>query len=200
MKNIIFKYYTEFWKTISPKFLNTIFFMVLMWQCLQMTTTYQKPIWKRDLLFIFRNIFVMPLWSKLSKVHLWKEVSPSLMHISTVSFWNLGEEKLIFVWLFNRTELKIIFFPCPKKGWDRVDYINNSSSIMCTRMPQFKRCATLCNSECECRMMPSTKGNQLVMWSTYWNSFISFEAIEVSQTDQQQKYWGEICFLCKKRT
>lgn len=123
LKDIIFKYYTEFWKTVFQRFwiLSFLWYWcdsIYKWP--QLT----KSLFEKELLFIFRNIFVMPLWSMYQSFS-YLMFSPSLMHISMVSFWNLGGEKLIFVCLFNRTELKILFSPCPKKGWHHVRYINH---------------------------------------------------------------------------
>lgn len=94
---LIFKYYTEFWKPVFPNVLNPVFFMVLMWQCLQMTTAYQKPTWKRDLV-IFRNIIVMPL-SSMDPSFSYLIFFTFLSAYSHGVFWKLGGEKLTYVCL-----------------------------------------------------------------------------------------------------
>lgn len=122
---LIFKYYAEFWKTIFQRF------WILSFSWFWCDSIYKWPqliksLFGKELLFIFGYIFVVPLWSVYQSFSC-LIFSPSLMHISMVSFWNLGGEKLILVCIFfNRTELKSLFFPCPKKGRDHVGYINHS--------------------------------------------------------------------------
>lgn len=58
---LIFKHYTKFWRTVFPKVLNTVFFYGSELTMFTNDHSLSKASVKKRL-FIFRNIFVMPLW------------------------------------------------------------------------------------------------------------------------------------------
>ena len=134
-------------KTGFPKVLNTVLFMVLTWQCLQMTTAYQKPIWKRDLLFIFGTICVMTLcfmyrdFPYLSCLTFFPENFQSV-------FLEIGRAEVNILFVQPRTESKRILSMFQKMLESRC-HINNrrSSSIMASAWISKELSTSGCSSE-----------------------------------------------------
>lgn len=97
-------------KKVSQRFRVLSFFMVPMWHCLQMTTTYPKPMWKRDLSLIFRTTFVMSLWWRYGDFSMSILFNP-LHWRFPVSFWKLGGVKRMFCSFVCSTENHIKMYP-----------------------------------------------------------------------------------------
>lgn len=114
LKDILLKPCSEIWgkkkKKVSQRFRVLSFFMVPMWHCLQMTTAYPKPMWKRDLSLIFRTIFVMSLWWRYGDFSM--SILFNLLHWRfPVSFCKLGGVKRMFCSFVCSTENHIKMYP-----------------------------------------------------------------------------------------
>lgn len=183
-------------KPVAQRF-EYVLFTVLMWQGLCVITAYWKPIWKKDLLFVFRTTFVMTLLSMYR----------SFPYLSCLTFFpedfqsvvlerGSGELNILFVQL--RTESKYILSMSQKRLQLHCPISNRRSSSTMGDSPNLLRDEHLwTSSEHRCHMRPRAKD----WWyssNQHWNHFILTEAAKVSQTAPQQQCWGENCFLLEK--
>lgn len=143
-------------KTGFPKVLSTVLFMVLMWQCLQMTTAYQKPIWKRDLLFIFGIICVMTLcfmyrdFPYLSCLTFFPENFQSV-------FLETGRAEVNILFVQLRTESKRTLSMSQKMLESRC-HVNNTRSSSIMESAWISKEMSTCGCSSEHRMPHEAKG------------------------------------------
>lgn len=111
---LIFKHYTGFWKIVFPKLSNTVFFYGSKVTVFTNDHGLSKAYLKKRL-FIFRNIFVMPLWLMYQ----------GFSYLYCLIF--LIEDFSCMYLEIGRGEVNIYLFVCSTENWIKTFVLSTSS-------------------------------------------------------------------------